>query len=88
VVAGTSLLKLAQLTQVEQAYNTNSNLKNLLAQGNNGMALAAVSFIGKQVEAAGSTSWVEAKQSDDSAAERWREHDPEKREPVFGIKRE
>ena len=25
----------------------------------------------KQVEAAGATSWVEAKQSDDSAAERW-----------------
>ena len=25
----------------------------------------------KQVEAAGATNWVEAKQSDDSAAERW-----------------
>jgi molybdopterin synthase catalytic subunit len=27
----------------------------------------------KQVEAAGGTNWVDAKQSDDSAAERWRD---------------
>ncbi|MBJ6801276.1 flagellar hook assembly protein FlgD [Geomonas propionica] len=46
--------QLAQLTQVEQAYNTNTNLQNLLGQGSNAGTLAAVSLIGKQVEAAGS----------------------------------
>ena len=34
----------------------------------------------KQVEAAGSTSWVDAKQSDDSAAERWRDPPPRRRD--------
>lgn len=34
----------------------------------------------KQVEAAGSTSWVEAKQSDDSAAERWSGAPPRRRD--------
>ena len=46
--------QLAQLTQVEQAYNTNTNLQNMLNQGNNSATLAAISLIGKQVEAAGS----------------------------------
>lgn len=46
--------QLAQLTQVEQAYNTNTNLQNLLGQGSNAGTLAAVSLIGKQVEAPGS----------------------------------
>ena len=46
--------QLAQLTQVEQAYNTNTNLQNLLNQGSNSTTMAAVSMIGKQVEAAGS----------------------------------
>ena len=43
--------QLAQLTQVEQAYNTNTNLQSLLTQGSNAGTLAAVSLIGKQVEA-------------------------------------
>ncbi|MBJ6724750.1 flagellar hook assembly protein FlgD [Geomesophilobacter sediminis] len=47
------LSQLAQLTQVEQAYNTNSNLSNLLSQGNNSTTLAAVSLVGKSVEANG-----------------------------------
>lgn len=45
--------QLAQLTQVEQAYNTNSNLQNLLGQASNSATLAAVSLIGKEVEAPG-----------------------------------
>lgn len=47
--------QLAQLTQVEQAYNTNSNLQSLISQQNANSNLAAVSFIGKQVEANGNT---------------------------------
>ncbi|QWV93097.1 flagellar hook assembly protein FlgD [Geomonas oryzisoli] len=46
--------QLAQLTQVEQAYNTNTNLQNLLNQGSNAGTMAAVSLIGKQVVASGS----------------------------------
>jgi flagellar basal-body rod modification protein FlgD len=46
--------QLAQLTQVEQAYNTNTNLQNMLNQGSNSATIAAVSLIGKQVEAPGS----------------------------------
>jgi molybdopterin synthase catalytic subunit len=34
----------------------------------------------KQVEAAGGTSWVESKQSDDSAAERWQDGSPRRRD--------
>lgn len=46
--------QLAQLTQVEQAYNTNTNLQNLLTQGSNNMAMNAVSFVGGTVQASGS----------------------------------
>jgi flagellar basal-body rod modification protein FlgD len=46
--------QLAQLTQVEQAYNTNTNLQNMLNQASNSATMAAVSLIGKQVEAPGS----------------------------------
>jgi len=46
--------QLAQITQVEQAYNTNTNLQNLLNQGGNSTTMASVSLIGKQVQAAGS----------------------------------
>ena len=46
--------QLAQITQVEQAYNTNTNLQSLLNQGGNSMTVAAVSLIGKQVQAPGS----------------------------------
>ena len=45
--------QLAQLTQVEQAYNTNTNLTSMLNQGGNSMTVASVSMIGKQVEATG-----------------------------------
>jgi flagellar basal-body rod modification protein FlgD len=45
--------QLAQLTQVEQAYNTNSNLQSMMQQQNTTNSLAAVSFIGKAVEATG-----------------------------------
>jgi flagellar basal-body rod modification protein FlgD len=46
--------QLAQLTQVEQAYNTNTNLQSMLNQGANSATIAALSLIGKQVEAPGS----------------------------------
>jgi flagellar basal-body rod modification protein FlgD len=48
------ITQLAQLTQVEQAYNTNTNLQSMLNQGGNSMSMASVSLIGKQVEAVGS----------------------------------
>ena len=52
---GTQFIQqLAQLTQVEQAYNTNSNLQSMLNQGSNSTTIAALSMIGKQVEAPGS----------------------------------
>ena len=46
--------QLAQLTQVEQTYNINTNLQNLLSSQNNAGNLSSVSFIGKQVTAQGS----------------------------------
>jgi flagellar basal-body rod modification protein FlgD len=46
--------QLAQLTQVEQTYNINTNLQNLLNSQNNGTSLSSVSFIGKNVTAQGS----------------------------------
>jgi flagellar basal-body rod modification protein FlgD len=52
--------QLAQLTQVEQAYNTNTNLTSMLNQGGNSMTVASVSMIGKQVEAAGSQVGLQA----------------------------
>ena len=52
--------QLAQLTQVEQAYNTNTNLQNILNQGGNSMAMASISMIGKQIEAAGSQVGLQA----------------------------
>ena len=48
------ITQLAQLTQVEQAYNTNTNLQGMLNQGNSSMAMGSISMIGKQVEAQGS----------------------------------
>jgi flagellar basal-body rod modification protein FlgD len=45
--------QLAQLTQVEQSYNTNSNLQDILTVSNNAASLSAVSFIGKEVSAPG-----------------------------------
>ena len=46
--------QMAQLTQVEQAYNTNTNLQNLLTAMNGQSNLAAVSYIGKSITAQGS----------------------------------
>ncbi len=57
--------QLAQLTQVEQAYNTNSNLEKLISMMNDSSAMSAVSYIGQEVTASGSevalTSGGEAK---------------------------
>jgi flagellar basal-body rod modification protein FlgD len=57
--------QLAQLTQVEQAYNTNSNLEKIMGMMNDSSAMSAVSYIGKEITAAGSsvalTSGGEAK---------------------------
>ena len=48
------IAQLAQLSQVEQSYNTNTNLQSLLTAQNNATVVSAVSFIGKDVLAAGS----------------------------------
>ncbi|AJE04347.1 flagellar hook assembly protein FlgD [Geobacter pickeringii] len=45
------IAQLAQLTQVEQAYNTNTNLQSLLSAMNGASNLSAVSFIGKAIKA-------------------------------------
>ncbi|MGA7829278.1 MAG: flagellar hook assembly protein FlgD [Geobacteraceae bacterium] len=49
------LSQLAQLTQVEQSYNTNSNLQNIVSALGDSSSLSAVSFVGKEVTAAGSS---------------------------------
>ena len=41
--------QLAQLSQVEQAFNTNTNLQRLMDLQNSGSVQSAVSFIGKEV---------------------------------------
>jgi flagellar basal-body rod modification protein FlgD len=46
--------QLAQLTQVEETYNINTNLQNLLSSQNNANNLSSVSLIGKVVSAQGS----------------------------------
>ncbi len=46
--------QLAQLTQVEQAYNTSAALGKLLAAQDNSLAMTSVAFIGKDVTATGS----------------------------------
>lgn len=45
--------QLAQLTQVEQAYNTNSNLSAIIDLFNGAASLSSVSYIGKTVTANG-----------------------------------
>lgn len=47
--------QLAQLTQVEQAYNSNTNLQALQTAMNGSANLTAVSFIGKDIMAKGDT---------------------------------
>ncbi|MEA5114717.1 MAG: flagellar hook assembly protein FlgD [Geobacteraceae bacterium] len=48
------MTQMAQLTQVEQAYNTNTNLESILSALNNSSSLSASSLVGKSVSAAGS----------------------------------
>jgi flagellar basal-body rod modification protein FlgD len=46
--------QLAQLTQVEQTYNINTNLQNLLSSQNNFSSMSAMSLIGKNITTLGS----------------------------------
>jgi flagellar basal-body rod modification protein FlgD len=54
------ITQLAQLTQVEQAYNTNTNLTSLLNQGGNTTTMASFAMIGKSIEAVGSQVGLQA----------------------------
>ena len=45
--------QLSQLSLVEQSYNSNTSLNNLLTAQNNSISLTALSFIGKDVKANG-----------------------------------
>ena len=53
--ASALLDQLSQLSLVEQSYNSNTALTNLLTAQNNAANLSAVSFIGKEVKANGNT---------------------------------
>jgi flagellar basal-body rod modification protein FlgD len=48
--------QLSQLSLVEQSYNSNTSLTNLLTAQNNSISLTAVSFIGKDVKANGNSA--------------------------------
>lgn len=48
--------QLSQLSLVEQSYNSNTSLNNLLTAQNNSISLTAVSFIGKDVKAKGNAA--------------------------------
>lgn len=48
--------QLSQLSLVEQSYNSNTALNNLLTAQNNSISLTAVSFIGKDVKANGNVT--------------------------------
>jgi flagellar basal-body rod modification protein FlgD len=48
--------QLSQLSLVEQAYNNNTALKDLLTAQNNSMSMTSVSFIGKDVKALGNSA--------------------------------
>jgi flagellar basal-body rod modification protein FlgD len=48
--------QLSQLSLVEQSYNSNTALNNLLTAQNNSISLTAVSFIGKDVRANGNVT--------------------------------
>lgn len=54
--ASAMLDQLSQLSLVEQSYNSNTALKNLLDAQNNSMSITAVSFIGKDVKANGNSA--------------------------------
>ncbi len=47
--------QLSQLSLVEQSYNTNTAISNLLTAQNNSISLTAVSFIGRDVKANGNS---------------------------------
>ncbi len=51
--ASAMLDQLSQLTLVEQSYNSNTALQNLLTSQNNSATMSSVSFIGKDVRANG-----------------------------------
>jgi flagellar basal-body rod modification protein FlgD len=51
--ASAMLDQLAQITLVEQSYNTNTALNNLLTAQNNSLSTSSVSFIGKTIKANG-----------------------------------
>ena len=55
--------QLSQLSLVEQSYNSNTSLNNLLTAQNNSMSLTAVSFIGKDVKANGNTATFDGSNS-------------------------
>jgi flagellar basal-body rod modification protein FlgD len=48
--------QLSQLSLVEQSYNSNTSLNNLLSAQNNSISMTAVSFIGKEIKASGNTT--------------------------------
>ena len=50
------LSQLSQLSLVEQSYNSNTALNNMLKAQNNSISLTAVSFIGKDVKANGNST--------------------------------
>jgi len=49
------LSQMSSITQVEQSYNTNTNLTNLLAAQNNSAAMSAAGFIGATIKANGNS---------------------------------
>ena len=49
------LSQMSSITQVEQSYNTNTNLTNLLAAQNNSASMSAAGFIGATVKASGNS---------------------------------
>jgi flagellar basal-body rod modification protein FlgD len=54
--ASAMLNQLSQMTLVEQSYNNNTALNNLLTAQNNSTAMSSVSFIGKNVKANGNVT--------------------------------
>ncbi len=48
--------QLSQMSLVEQSYNNNTALNNLLTAQNNSTTMNSVSFIGKNVKANGNTA--------------------------------
>lgn len=57
------LEQLSQLSLVEQSYNSNTSLNNLLTAQNNSISLTAVSFIGKDVKAYGNSATFDGSSS-------------------------